>query len=100
MPRSVRLVAWSFFLANVAAVTWPGLTFFNRVEPMILGFPFIMVWLTGWLVASLVVLAWIEHKLHGDTAGIEGRPNSLANEVAEDGARDGADRGSADGAGD
>jgi len=65
MPKSVRFVAWAFFLANVGAVTWPGLTLFNRVDPKIFGLPFIMVWLAGWLVASLVVLAWIEHVSHG-----------------------------------
>ncbi len=65
MPTSVRAVAWAFFLINVAAVIWPGLQFFNRVEPMIFGLPFIMVWLAGWLVAALVVMAWIEHRLHG-----------------------------------
>ena len=63
----VRIVAWTFFTLNVLAVIWPGLTFFNRVNPKILGLPFNMVWLAGWLVAALVILVWIEHSLHGLT---------------------------------
>lgn len=65
MTHSVRLVASAFFIANVLAVIWPGLPYFNRVEPLIFGLPFIMAWLASWLLASLVVLAWIEHKIHG-----------------------------------
>jgi hypothetical protein len=76
MPPSVRFVAWAFFLLNLGAVVWPGLTYFNRVEPMILGLPFIMVWLAGWVVTSIGVLVWIEHRLHGLTSGPTSRPPS------------------------
>ena len=66
MSRSpVRIVAWTFFTVNVLAVIWPGFAFFNRVEPTVLGLPFNMAWLAGWLVAALVVLVWIERSLHG-----------------------------------
>lgn len=84
IPRSVRWVAWTFFTVNVLAVVWPGLKFFNRVEPMIFGLPFIMVWLAGWLVATLVVLTWIEHRLHGLGGEIDRQPPGMADSGIDD----------------
>jgi len=65
--RTVRRVAWGFLVVNVLAVIWPGLTPVNRVEPKIFGLPLVMVWLGAWIVATLLVLVWIEHRLHGLT---------------------------------
>ncbi len=58
--RNARILGVVFFLANVVAVTWPGLVPFNRVRPFVLGMPFVMVWLTGWIVAAMVVLLVID----------------------------------------
>jgi Protein of unknown function (DUF3311) len=63
--RSIRAFAWTFFVVNLLAVVWPGLVPFNRVRPLVLGMPFVMVWLAGWLVASmaaLIVIEWVEHR--------------------------------------
>jgi len=63
--RRVRAFAWTFFVANLVAVMWPGLLPFNRVRPLIFGMPFVMVWLAGWLVASMVALIVIDRVEHG-----------------------------------
>ena len=61
-----RLVPWGaagFFLLFTVAVTWPGMIPFNRVEPMVLGLPFNMVWIAFWVVLSFVVLVLVD-RLH------------------------------------
>jgi hypothetical protein len=61
-----RLVPWGaagFFLLFTVAVTWPGMIPFNRVEPMVLGLPFNMVWIALWVVLSFVVLVLVD-RLH------------------------------------
>ena len=60
---SRRLVPWGaagFFLLFTAAVTWPGLIPFNRVQPTVLGLPFTMAWIAFWVVLSFVVLLLVD----------------------------------------
>jgi hypothetical protein len=52
--------AAGFFLLFTAAVTWPGLIPFNRVQPTILGLPFTMAWIALWVVLSFVVLLLVD----------------------------------------
>jgi hypothetical protein len=41
-----------------AALTQPGYALFgNRVEPFVLGLPFVLVWSVGWIALTFVVLA-------------------------------------------
>lgn len=56
--RGVRTLAVVFFALNAVAVTWPGLKPFNRVHPLILGLPFSLAWIAGWVLASMLVL-WV-----------------------------------------
>ena len=58
---TVRRIVAGFFLLNTVAVVWPVLVPFNRVRPLVFGLPFSMVWLAGWLVATVVVLGWLNH---------------------------------------
>ncbi|HIA73480.1 MAG TPA: DUF3311 domain-containing protein [Gemmatimonadetes bacterium] len=37
-------------------VTWPGLVPFARIEPLVLGLPFSMAWIAGWIAGSVFVL--------------------------------------------
>lgn len=37
-----------YFLICVLALIWPGATLANRIDPMILGLPFFMVWYMAW----------------------------------------------------
>ncbi|HEY3287453.1 MAG TPA: DUF3311 domain-containing protein [Gemmatimonadaceae bacterium] len=42
-----------------------GLPFANRVQPLILGLPFVMAWLVAWVIVTAAIMAWI---LRTDTA--------------------------------
>jgi hypothetical protein len=57
-PRFARGLAALYFAAYVVAVTWPGMTLFNRVEPLVLGLPLNMVWVAAWVVGGAAIL-WI-----------------------------------------
>ena len=37
-------------------VTWPGVVPFARIEPLILGLPFSMAWIAGWIAGVVPVL--------------------------------------------
>lgn len=54
--RWARILVTGYFLLFAAAVTWPGLTLFNHTRPLVLGLPFVMAWITAWVVMSGVVL--------------------------------------------
>ena len=56
----VRLFAAVFFGLFVVAVTWPGMIPFNRIEPLVLGLPFSMAWIAGWVLASFFVLLMVD----------------------------------------
>ena len=56
-------------------MTWPGATFFNSFEPLILGLPFNLAWPAGWVLLGFVVLIWL----------------NLAVEAEEDAGNTGAD---------
>jgi hypothetical protein len=36
-----------------------GLPFANRVHPMVLGLPFLMTWLVGWVLATSAIMGVI-----------------------------------------
>ncbi len=54
--RSWQRIAWAYFIAFAAAVTWPLQALVNTPEPFVLGLPRQMAWCAAWLVGSLVVL--------------------------------------------
>jgi uncharacterized protein DUF3311 len=54
--RWTRRAVAAFLLFFFFAVTWPGILPFNRVEPHILGLPFVMAWQAGLLVLTVIVL--------------------------------------------
>lgn len=54
--RTVRGGVILFFIVFVIAVTWPGMLPFNRIEPLVLGLPFSMVWIALWVVLSFFAL--------------------------------------------
>jgi len=49
LPRLLSLVPFIGLLA--------GIGFANRVEPRILGMPFLLAWVVGWLFISVGVMA-------------------------------------------
>jgi hypothetical protein len=67
----VLIVVWAIVYA--ISLSWPGLTLFNRVEPKILGMPFVMAFVAGWLVLGLIVLILVDRAVSREEAGEPGR---------------------------
>ncbi len=57
MKRVMIPIAFVYLLTMAATLTFPGLTPFNRVEPRILGLPFVFAWYLMWIVGAFVVLS-------------------------------------------
>ena len=52
---------------TLAAVTWPIYPALgNRVRPLVLGLPFSLAWIVGWVVLTFVVLALYERAAQRD----------------------------------
>jgi xanthosine utilization system XapX-like protein len=51
---SVRLLAVLPFIGILL-----GVPLVNRVEPLVLGMPFVLAWLVGWVVLSAIIMAII-----------------------------------------
>ena len=50
-----------FCLSAFVALTWPVYPALgNRIEPRLLGLPYSLAWIVGWIVASLVALVAYE----------------------------------------
>jgi hypothetical protein len=50
-------VRWLAVLPFVAILI--GTAFFNTVEPLIFGIPFVLAWIVGWVILTSVVMAII-----------------------------------------
>ncbi len=57
-PGTVILIIW--FVICFAAIQWPGWLIANRVEPYVLGLPFMFFWAILWwllLIATIIYVA-------------------------------------------
>lgn len=54
--RLVRTLTALYFVGYAVAVTWPGMVAVNRVEPLVLGLPFNLAWVSLWVIGGAVVL--------------------------------------------
>ncbi len=54
--RRVNRAFVVFVVAMVAVMVFPLFAIGNRIEPMVLGLPFSMVWVVGWILVEFVVL--------------------------------------------
>ena len=54
--KTARALTVVYLALMTIFVTWPGLLPFARIEPYVLGLPFSMAWIAGWVVGSVVVL--------------------------------------------
>lgn len=68
---TARALSGSYFVLMLVFVTWPGFVPFARAEPFVLGLPFSMAWIAGWVAGSVVVLALLDRveKHHRDEGG-------------------------------
>ena len=56
-PRLRDLLFGLYALICVSALIWPGYAWLgNRIEPYVLGLPFSLAWIVGWVMLSLVAL--------------------------------------------
>ena len=63
-PRLAHALFAGFCLAALAGLTWPCYAWFgNRLKPYVLGLPFSMAWIVGWILASFVALLLYERAL-------------------------------------
>lgn len=64
---------WALLLGAVPFVTLVfALPFVNRIEPVVLGLPFLLFWILGWVALTpLILLAayWLERKLNAPEPG-------------------------------
>lgn len=56
--RAARALAGIYLVLMLVAITWPGVIPFNRVEPTVLGLPFVMAWIGAWVAGTVPVL-WL-----------------------------------------
>ena len=56
MTKRHPVVALVLALVPVVALV-AGLPFVNRVEPVVLGLPFLLFWILGWVLATPIFLA-------------------------------------------
>jgi hypothetical protein len=54
--RRVRGLFAAWIALYAIAVTYPGITPFNRIQPLIFGLPFVFFWIVLWIVIGLIVL--------------------------------------------
>ena len=54
-----------FFALYLLALSWPGVLPFNRVEPFVLGLPFVFFWVALWVVMGGVALWLLYRHEHG-----------------------------------
>lgn len=60
-----RVLLALFFALYLLALGWPGVLPFNRVEPFVLGLPFVFFWVTLWVVMGGVALWLLYRHEHG-----------------------------------
>ena len=54
--KTARALTVAYLVLAMIFVTWPGFLPFARIEPFILGLPFSMAWIAGWVAGVVVVL--------------------------------------------
>jgi TRAP-type C4-dicarboxylate transport system permease small subunit len=56
--RAADVLLAVYVAAGLAALVWPGYAWAgSRIEPLVLGLPFSLAWVAGWLVLTFVVVA-------------------------------------------
>ncbi len=64
MKRGAVIVAFMYFIAMVVAVTFPGITPFNTIEPLVFGIPFVFAWVLSWVAGSMLVFFLLYRAYH------------------------------------
>ncbi|MFC6668774.1 hypothetical protein [Marinobacterium aestuariivivens] len=65
MSKTYHFLVGLHFAVCTLAMIWPGALIANRIEPTVLGMPFLMFWYTLWM-GVLFVGTWIAYVVrHG-----------------------------------
>jgi len=63
-------MAWARWLAALPFLgILVGTAFVNQVEPLVLGMPFVLAWIVGWVVIGAIVMALVYFTDPARTAG-------------------------------
>jgi len=54
--RAANRLFIAFLIGYTLSTTYPGALIGNRIDPLVLGLPFSMVWVVLWVVIGLIVL--------------------------------------------
>ena len=63
LRRFVNYLAFAYFVAMAIALTFPGITPFNTIRPLVFGVPFVFMWYLMWIFGALLVFT-ILHRTH------------------------------------
>lgn len=62
--KKIAIVMGAYFLICTLAMIWPGAAVANRVEPMVIGLPFVFFWYVAWVfvifIGTVILYRW-EH---------------------------------------
>lgn len=58
--KTARALTGAYLVLAMFFVTWPGLVPFARIEPLVLGMPFSMMWIAAWVAGLVVVLTLLD----------------------------------------
>lgn len=64
MNRSYQVLVGLHFVICTLAMIWPGALIANRIEPTVLGMPFLLFWYVAWILVLFVgtaVAYWARH---------------------------------------
>ncbi len=64
MKRGAVIMAFVYFIAMGIAVTFPGITPFNTIEPLVFGIPFVFAWVLSWVAGSMLVFFLLYRAYH------------------------------------
>ncbi len=64
MKRGAVIVAFIYFITMGIAVTFPGITPFNTIRPLVLGIPFVFAWVLSWVAGSVLVFFVLYRAYH------------------------------------
>jgi hypothetical protein len=48
--RAARRLVFGLLALYAVFLTWPGIVPFNRIQPLVLGLPFVLVWIVLWVL--------------------------------------------------
>jgi len=64
MSKVIPIAAALYFVLMTLALTFPGISIANNIQPLVFGLPFVFAWNLGWVAISIVVFAALYRVYH------------------------------------